>query len=104
MKTCKIIASLIIIISFGLFSAHDTLAASKHLLTSHQERVGFVIGLLVTDILICAYLYVTDSKISNHQSEHERSLHGNTSSSSNNIMNIFEDKISSPGEFVILEW
>jgi hypothetical protein len=104
MKTNKIIVSLVIMISFGLFSAHDTFAANKHLLNSHRERVGFVIGLLVTDILIVVYFCVTDSKVSGHQSEHEQSLHSNTSSASNTIMNIFEDQISSPGEFVILAW
>jgi hypothetical protein len=104
MKTSKIIVSLVIMISFGLFFAHDTFAAHKHLLNSHHERVGFVIGLLVTDILIGVYFYVTDSKVSSHQPEHEQSLHNNTSSASNTIITIFEDQISSSGEFVILEW
>lgn len=104
MKTSKIIMSLVIMISFGLFSAHDAFAAHKHLLNSHRERMEFAIGLLVTDILIGVYLYMADSKVSNHQFEREQSLHYNNSSGSNIIMNIFEDQISSPGEFVILEW
>ena len=104
MKISKIIMSLVLVISLGLFSAHDTFAANKHLLNSHRERMEFVIGLLVTDILIGVYLYVTDSNGSRHQPEHEQSLHSNNSSDSNIIMNIFEDQISSPGEFVILEW
>jgi hypothetical protein len=96
--------SLVVVISFGLFSAHDTFAANRHLLNSHRARMDFVIGLLVTDILIGVYFYVTGSKVSSYQPEHEQSLHSNNSSGSNIIMNILEDQISSPGEFVILEW
>jgi hypothetical protein len=104
MKTRKIIISLVVVISFGLFPAHDSFAAKRHLLNSHRERMEFVIGLLVTDIIIGVYLYVTDSKVSSHQSEHVQSLHSNNSSGSNIVMNILEDQVSPPWEFVILAW
>jgi hypothetical protein len=104
MKTNKIIMSLVLVISLGLFSAHDTFAAKRHVLNSHRARMEFVIGLIVTDILIGVYLYATDSNGSSHQPEHEQSLHSNNSSGSNIIMNILENQILSSGEFIIYKW
>jgi hypothetical protein len=96
--------SLVLVISLGLFSAHDTFAAKHHVLNSHSARMEFVLGLLVTNLLIGVYFYVTDSNVSSPKPEYEQSLYSNNSSDSNIIMNIFENQISSPGEFVILKW
>ena len=104
MKISKVIVSVVVVISFGLFSAHDTYASTRHVLNSHRARMEFAIGFLLTDILIGVYFYMTDSTVSSHHPEPEQSLHSNNSSGSNFIMNILEDQISSPGEFVLLEW
>jgi hypothetical protein len=101
MKASKMIISLAIMISFGLFPAHDTFAASRHLLNSHRERVEFVIGILVTDILIGLYLFMTDSKVPSHHPELSR--YDNNSSGFHIVMDIPEEQGSSPGELVILE-
>ncbi len=102
MKTSKVIVSLVVMISFGLFSAHDTFASTRHVLNSHRARMEFVLGLLVADILIGVYFYMADSKSSSHQPEHEQSLHSNNSSGSNIIMNILEDQLSSQGSLSFL--
>jgi hypothetical protein len=104
MKTSKIIMSVVLVISLGLFSAQDIFAAKHHVLTSHRARMEFVLGLLITDILIGVYFYATDSKVSNHHLEPEQSEHSNNSSGSDIVISILEDRISSPGEFVIFKW
>jgi hypothetical protein len=104
MKTGKIIMSVVLMISLGLFSAQDVFAAKHLVLNSHRARMEFVLGLLITDILIGVYFYATDSKVSNHHLEPEQSEHGNNSSESNSVINILEDQISSPGGVVLLRW
>jgi hypothetical protein len=104
MKISKVIVGVVVVISFGLFSAHDTFGSTRHVLNSHRARMEFAIGFLVTDILIGVYFYMVDPKVSSYHPENEQSLHSNNSLGSNIIMNILEDQISSPGEFVILKW
>gem|GEM_PF-1187601 len=105
----KIITCLVMMTCLNLFIMHDSFATSHKVLDSHQKRVYFGIGLLVTAIATGIYFQTIDSKTSNIYpsnsiSQFEQPKIGNKSLKLNFSMNLLQNIFVSPDKLFVFEW